>query len=124
MGFAEYEGKCCAEEGWDLPESFRAFFNDPVGFKPAQGGEDFLAVKKRTGAFLDWLIHAPEYACKCVLLTTHGVALAGLMNNIKNQSLEAYWDIGVHKNCAVTKVEVQDGVAGLFMRTGHFTKKR
>ena len=46
------------------------------------------------------------------------------MNNIKNQSLEAYWDIGVHKNCAVTKVEVQDGVAGLFMRTGHFTKKR
>lgn len=123
MGFAEYEGKCCAEEGRALPESFRAFFNDPVGFKPAQGGEDFLAVKKRTGAFLDWLIHAPEYARKCVLLTTHGVALAGLMNNIKNQPLEAYWDIGVHKNCAVTKVEVQDGVARIIYENRTFYKE-
>ena len=80
-------------------------------------------MKKRTGAFLDWLIHAPEYARKCVLLTTHGVALAGLMNNIKNQPLEAYWDIGVHKNCAVTKVEVQDGVARIIYENRTFYKE-
>ena len=46
MGFAEYEGKCCAEEGWDLPESFRAFFNDPVGFKTCTGRRRFSGSEK------------------------------------------------------------------------------
>lgn len=45
------------------------------------------------------------------------------MNNIKNQSLEAYWDIGVHKNCAVTKVEVQDGVARIIYENRTFYKE-
>ena len=36
-------------------------------------------------------------------------ALAGLLNNIKERSLAEYWGEGVHKNCAVTEVQVTDG---------------
>lgn len=123
MGFAEYEGKCCSKEGWELPESFRAFFHDPVNFKPAEGGEDFATVKKRTKDFLDWLTHAPEYADKTVLLATHGVALAGILNNIKNLPLEEYWGIGVHKNCAVTKIEILNDVATIIYKNRTFYKE-
>lgn len=123
MGFAEYEGKCCSKEGWELPESFRAFFHDPVNFKSAEGGEDFATVKKRTKDFLDWLTHAPEYADKTVLLATHGVALAGILNNIKNLPLEEYWGIGVHKNCAVTKIEILNDVATIIYENRTFYKE-
>ncbi|MDO5589507.1 MAG: histidine phosphatase family protein [Lachnospiraceae bacterium] len=123
MGFAEYEGKCCSKEGWELPESFRAFFHDPVNFMPAEGGEDFATVKKRTKDFLDWLTHTPEYEDKTVLLATHGVALAGILNNIKNLPLEEYWGIGVHKNCAVTKIEIQDDVATIIYENRAFYKE-
>lgn len=123
MGFAEYEGKCCAEDGWELPDSFRRFFDDPAGFQPAEGGEDFQMVKDRTGAFLDWLIQSPEYADKKVLITTHGVALAGLMNNLKNKSLKEYWDTGIQKNCAVTKVEVKDKKSKIIYENRTFYKE-
>ena len=45
-----------------------------------------------------------------ILITTHGAALAGLLNNIKNEPLSCYWGSGVHRNCAVTEVEVINGV--------------
>ena len=73
-------------------------------------GESFAQVKKRTGEFLKWLYNKKEYNNSTILITTHGAALAGLLNNIKNESLENYWGIGVHKNCAVTEVEVKDQI--------------
>ena len=39
MAFGEYEGKCCSKEGWDVPESFHRFFDDPAGYQPPEGGE-------------------------------------------------------------------------------------
>ena len=55
MAFGEYEGKCCSKEGWDVPESFHRFFDDPAGYQPPEGGESFEDVKKRTGEFLESL---------------------------------------------------------------------
>ena len=46
MAFGEYEGKCCSKEGWDVPESFHRFFDDPAGYQPPEGGESFEDVKK------------------------------------------------------------------------------
>ena len=34
----------------------------------------------------------------------------GLLNNIRGEELSRYWGVGVHKNCAVTEVEVTDGI--------------
>ena len=55
-------------------------------------------------------INKKEYENYNVLITTHGAALAGLINNIKGEALENYWGVGVHKNCAVTEVEVKDQI--------------
>ena len=109
MAFGEWEGKCCSKEGWELPERFQAFFNDPVHYEPAEGGENFLEVRTRTGMFLEWLKGQEQYADKNVLITTHGAALSGMLNYIKGKPLSDYWGWGVHKNCAVTEVVALDG---------------
>lgn len=110
MAFGDYEGKCCSKEGWELPEEFHRFFDDPEGYQPPNGGESFADVKKRTGEFLQKLYQKEAYQALTILITTHGAALAGLLNNIKGEPLSRYWGEGVHRNCAVTVVEVTDGV--------------
>lgn len=108
MAFGEYEGKCCARDNWELPKDFHKFFNDPAGFVPGKGGESFADVKKRTGEFLKSLYKKTEGVYENILITTHGAALAGMLNNIRKEPLEKYWGIGVHSNCGVTEVEVKN----------------
>ena len=108
MSFSDWEGKHCSKERWEVPDSFQKFFDDPANFEPAPGGESFAQMKARTGEFLHWLYEQEQY--ENVLITTHGAALAALINNIKGESLDHYWGVGVHKNCAVTEVEVKDRV--------------
>ena len=55
MSFAEWEGKHCSKERWEVPDSFQKFFDDPANFEPAPDGESFAQVKARTGEFLQWL---------------------------------------------------------------------
>lgn len=109
MNFGVLEGKCCSKEGWDVPDSFQMFFDDPVHYQAPEGGEDFQAVRERTGDFLNWLFAQEQYRDSTVLVTTHGAAMAGLLNNLKKKPLAEYWGVGVHKNCGVTEVEVSDG---------------
>lgn len=109
MAFGEYEGGCCSKDGWNLPEEFRKFFNDTAGYQAPAGGEDFYTMKKRTGEFLKELYSNEELRDSNILVTTHGAALAGLLNNIKDEDVSKYWGIGVHHNCAVTEVEACDG---------------
>lgn len=109
MNFGVLEGKCCSKEGWDVPDSFQMFFDDPVHYQAPEGGEDFQAVRKRTGDFLNWLFAQEQYRDSTVLVTTHGAAMAGLLNNLKKKPLAEYWGVGVHNNCGVTEVEVTDG---------------
>lgn len=110
MAFGEWEGKICSPDGWNLPKAFQKFFDDPEHYEPAKGGETFAEVKQRTGEFLSWLYGQKEYEGKNILIATHGAALSGMINNIKNEPLSQYWGTGVHKNCAVTEVEVTDGI--------------
>ena len=106
MAFGDYEGGCCSKSGWNLPKEFQCFFHDPEHYKPAPGGESFIDVKKRTGEFLKELSEKKQYKESNILITTHGAALAGLLNNIKNEPVSKYWGTGVHKNCAVTEVQI------------------
>ena len=109
MNFGVLEGKCCSKEGWDVPDSFQMFFDDPVHYQAPEGGEDFQAVRERTGDFLNWLFVQEQYRDSTVLVTTHGAAMAGLLNNLKKKPLAEYWGVGVHKNCGVTEVDVTNG---------------
>ena len=106
MAFGEWEGKCCSKKGWELPESFRAFFHDPEHYEPAPSGESFAQVRTRTGDFLLWLAGQKQYQEQNILIATHGAALAGMLNYMKKRPLAEYWGQGVHKNCAVTEAVV------------------
>lgn len=110
MAFGEYEGKCRSKERWELPKEFELFFEDPEHYKAPKGGESFADVKRRTGEFLQELYRNNDYKGSNVLITTHGAALAGLLNNIRSEPITKYWGSGVHKNCAVTEVIVTDGI--------------
>lgn len=110
MGFGEFEGMCCSEDGWNIPDpGFHNFFDAPENYQPPKGGESFLDVSKRLETFLQELIHKPDMEDKTVLISTHGAALCGLLRLIKGNPIEKYWDGGVHKNCAVTIAEEKDG---------------
>lgn len=109
MAFGVWEGRCCSEEGWNLPEEFRDFFEAPERYRAPEGGEDFYMMRKRLEDFLEELYQRDDLKEKNVLITTHGAALCGMLNVMKNKPVSEYWGEGVHKNCAVTEVEVTDG---------------
>ena len=95
-----------------------------MGFRPGKGGESFADVKKRTGEFLESLYKKAEGVYGNILITTHGAALAGILNNIRKEPLEKYWGIGVHSNCAVTEVEVKNAEAKILLKMLHIIKKQ
>lgn len=110
MAFGIWEGGCCSKDGWNLPQEFRDFFEAPERYKAPEGGEDFYMVRNRLEDFLKELYQKEGWQDKNILITTHGAALCGMLNVIKNKSVSEYWGKGVHKNCAVTEVEVAGGV--------------
>lgn len=110
MAFGVWEGGCCSKEGWNLPQEFHDFFEAPERYRAPEGGEDFYMVRRRLEDFLKETCNKASWKDKNILITTHGVALCGLLNIIKGKAVSEYWGAGVHKNCAVTEVEVTDGV--------------
>ena len=110
MSFGEFEGLCCREEGWNIPDpGFRNFFNAPEVYQPPKGGESFEEVRARLNNFLEELYQKEDLQDKNVLLSTHGAALCGILSLMKGLPISGYWQQGVHKNCAVSIAEVKDG---------------
>lgn len=110
MGFGEYEGLCCRDEGWNIPDpDFRYFFDAPQKYHPPKGGESFQQVSDRLESFLKELIGDRRLQNETVLVSTHGAALCGMLRLMKKYPIERYWDGGVHKNCAVSVVEAAGG---------------
>lgn len=107
ISFGEYEGLCCQGENFNIPDkSFRNFFDLPAEYHVPPNGESFEEIIKRTGEFWKELLRKEELAEKTVLISTHGCALKAILANINPVPLEAFWGTGVHKNCAVTIVDV------------------
>lgn len=112
IGFGEYEGLSCAREDYNIPDSnFMNFFERPELYKPPKGAESIEELCKRTGDFLEEIMHNKDIGDEVILVSTHGAALRGLLSNINNIELKDFWRGGVHKNCAVTIVDVEDGKA-------------
>lgn len=111
ISFGEYEGLCCGKNGYNIPDAeFLNFFDAPEKYNTPPGGESFAQIIARTGAFWEELIHNPDYQDKTVLLSTHGCALKALLANIRTTEIKDFWGEGVHKNCAVTIVQVTNGI--------------
>lgn len=111
MGFGDYEGLCCKKDGWNIPDpDFQFFFDAPQKYHPPKNGESFAHLSDRLNVFLQELYANEELSKKTILVSTHGAALCGILRLMKGNPMEQYWGKGVHKNCAVTIVEVENGI--------------
>lgn len=116
ISFGIYEGLSCLKDNYEIPDpKFDYFFSKPEEYIAPPGAESIEQLWARTGEFLDELVHDESMKDATVLLSTHGAALKGLMAYINNTKSKAdFWGTsGVHRNCAVTTVDVHDGVCEL-----------
>ncbi len=112
ISFGDFEGKCYGKDNFNMPDkTFLNFFEKPEEYNTPPNGESFEDILKRTGDFLRELISEEEYRKKTILLSTHGCALKAILANIRNTPISEFWGEGVHKNCAVSVVDVEDGIA-------------
>jgi len=107
ISFGEYEGLCCGKENYNIPDpDFMNFFDKPEAYHPPKGAESIQELKARTAHFLEKIMHNKDIEHDIILVSTHGAALRGLLSAINGAGIEDFWKGGVHKNCAVTIVEV------------------
>lgn len=109
ISFGDYEGLCYNKEGYNIPEpNFLRFFEAPQLYNVPPHGEHFYDVIKRCGDFWTDLLQNKDYQNKTILVSTHGCALKAILANLRPTAVENFWGNGVHKNCAVTIVDVSD----------------
>lgn len=111
MSFGEYEGMCCKGEGFNIPdEEFHYFFDAPEKYVPSGDGETFFEFCGRVENFLEDLLSNQDYQESTILIVVHGAVMCAMLRKFKNLSLNQFWGKGVHKNCGVTIVNVENGI--------------
>ena len=111
VSFGKYEGLGCSKENYEIPDpEFENFFKAPEKYVAKNGTESIEDLCKRTTEFLKEITGNRELEDKTILIATHGAALKGLLSSIGNKEKKDFWGNGVHRNCAVTKLESHQGV--------------
>ena len=120
ISFGIYEGCCYAEENRQVPQQWiENFFHAPQDYVAAPGGESLDDVEKRTRNFMEDICSRKELQDKTSLVSTHGCALRGLLNSIRESNREDYWHGGVSKNCAVSIVTCNRGEKPVLVEENH-----
>lgn len=111
ISFGIYEGLCCGRDGYNIPDpDFINFFQDPGKYVPPEGGESVQELCHRTMSFLTELAEDPENQGKTILISTHGASLRSMLVGIQKKPLSEFWQGGVHRNCGVTILSLEQGV--------------
>lgn len=120
ISFGIYEGCCYAEENRQVPPQWiENFFHAPQDYVAALGGESLDDVERRTRDFMEDICSRKELQDKTILVSTHGCALRGLLNSIRESTREDYWHGGVSKNCAVSIVTCNRGEKPVLVEENH-----
>ena len=120
ISFGIYEGCCYAEENRQVPPQWiENFFHAPQDYVAALGGESLDDVERRTRDFMEDICDRKELQDKTILVSTHGCALRGLLNSIRESTREDYWHGGVSKNCAVSIVTCNRGEKPVLVEENH-----
>lgn len=120
ISFGIYEGCCYAEENRQVPQQWiENFFHAPQDYVAAPGGESLDDVEKRTRNFMEDICSRKELQDKTILVSTHGCALRGLLNSIRESNREDYWHGGVSKNCAASIVTCNRGEKPVLVEENH-----
>ncbi len=112
INFGDYEGVCCVKDGKIVEPLYAPFQRDPMHFAGMPGGESIPDVIRRAGEYFDQLIHTPVYQTKTILISTHGCFYRAFLNRLYPDPSN-FWHTGVPHNCAVTVVDVEDGIPRL-----------
>ncbi|MBQ6525129.1 MAG: histidine phosphatase family protein [Clostridia bacterium] len=102
MDYGPYEGI----DLFDLPPEVEEFFRDFTNHPAPDGMEQLSSVVARAGAFLERL--KAEAVHRDILLSTHAIAMKGLLEYLTPESNGAYWSTFIG-NCAVYVTEYHDG---------------
>lgn len=111
ISFGDMEGERISKEERQDPNSrFYRFFHDPGHYIAAAHGESIQSLCERTADFLAELKEKKEWQDKTILISTHGAASRALLCAVKNTPLCDFWQGGVPKNCAVTIIDLEEGM--------------
>jgi len=114
LGFGEYEGLSTMKENFEIPDpEFMDFFHHPERYKTAPGGESLACMGERTKDFMWDIMRRPELQGKNILVSSHGAAVRGLLNGIREFELSDFWHGGVPKNCSIALIKVRDQIPEL-----------
>ena len=102
MDYGPYEGI----DLFDLPPEVEEFFQDFTNHPAPDGMEQLSSVVARAGEFLERL--KAEAVHRDILLSTHAIAMKGLLEYLTPASNGAYWSTYIG-NCAVYVTECIDG---------------
>lgn len=111
ISFGVLEGRSILPEFGEIKDpDFHYFFDEPERYQPPEYGESIDSLYRRTGDFLAELKCREELTGKTILVSTHGAASRALLANITKCSRSEFWGKGVPKNCAVSIVDLENGV--------------
>ena len=102
MDYGPYEGT----DLHNLPPEVEEFFKDFTNHPAPDGMEQLSSVVARAGEFLVRL--KAEAVHRDILLSTHAIAMKGLLEYLTPESNGAYWSKYIG-NCAVYVTELNDG---------------
>lgn len=102
MDYGPYEGT----DLHNLPPEVEEFFQDFAHNPAPEGMEQLSSVVARAGEFLERL--KAEAVDRHILLSTHAIAMKGLLEYLTPESNGAYWSKFIG-NCAVYVTELNDG---------------
>ena len=106
MDYGPYEGMDLLKP---LPE-VSLFFSDFVHNPAPAGMESLEEVVRRAGAFMEEI--KPDAGGKSILVSTHAIAMKGILEYLTPDSHGAYWSRFVG-NCAIFAVDNSGGRFGL-----------
>ena len=109
VAFGEYEGAGFDEAKRNPAHPLYDFYCHPERYVPPEGGESIRHLCERTTEFLQELVHHPDYQDKTILLSGHGAVVKGLLSSVTITDLKDFWSGGVHKNCGVSILDVDEG---------------
>lgn len=109
MSFGPYEGLCCAESRWEVPDKdFIHFFTAPERYQPPEGGDTFRDVQERVALLIEE-VGQMYPADSNILMVGHGVVVGAFLAIADQRELKDFWKDKVQKNCAVNILEIAKG---------------
>ena len=102
MDYGPYEGMDLMNPAPEIVTFFSDFVNNPA----PEGMEPLSEVVKRAGQFMEDI--KGEVKGKNVLISTHAIAMKGILESLTPDSKGSYWSTFIG-NCAVYKTEIAGG---------------